>query len=344
MMISTSKFFSLVIPCHNPEKTIFRLFNSLTRQRISNDDLEIIIVDDNSDDLGYREQLKSHFDFDMIFTETDTNIHCPSNTRRKGMESVKGQWVFFCDQDDYFEDNILLKIKNYILSSDHKIYAVSTIMRAYNEAKDECHTEFAHKQAWIHGKWYSMENLIVPYNINFRKDLVTHEDIYFNSCVLSTIYQLKKDLDYYDIYTYRWVDNPESITRKPTNDRGYLFENFNDYIISASEPYWEIAKISDDPVFINQVMMTLLHCYFYYESASYYEGATNYKDILVIIHNFIKRIIDELGYTLDDIVDFIYVDPYKYDGVRKDCVVYSGEFIPKTSCRDFIYKIGNLSL
>ena len=335
-----SYLFSLIIPCHNPEKTIFRLFDSLTRQHIPSDDLEIIVVDDNSDNLEYREQIKQHYSFNLRFVETSTDIHCPSNTRRKGMEFVTGDWVFFCDQDDYFEDNALAEVKKYILDSDHKIYVISTIMKAYNEQTDKCHTEFAHKQAWIHGKWYSMKNLIIPYGINFKEDLVTHEDIYFNSFVLAILYQLDCDWDYFDLFTYRWVDNPESITRKPTNDRGYLFENFNDYLVAAGEPFWAVAKATGHPIFINQIMMTLLHAYFYYEAVSYYCGATDYVDIVEDIHNYIRRIVDELNFTLDDIVNFLYVDPYKYEAVKDDCACYSGQFIPKTSCRDFIYRVG----
>ena len=300
--------FSLIIPCHNPEKTIDRVFDSLTRQNICNDELEIILVDDNSDNTDYQ-------------------------------QTIKEKYYFF-----NIEDNVLFQIKNYIMENQKKtIYVISTIMRGYDDKTDTAHTEFAHKQAWLHGKWYSMENLIIPYNINFRENLVTHEDIYFNSKVYAVLFKLGIEWDTLNIYTYRWVDNPESLTRKPTNDRGYLFENFNDYLVSASEPYWEEAVKTQNEIFVNQLMMTILHAYFYYEAASYYEGPNSYKDIIQLIHQYIQNVIKDLQITLDDIVNFVYADPIKYKLVFEECVIYSGLFIPKTSFRDFVYKVGNMN-
>ena len=259
----TKPFFSLIIPCHNPSKTIGRLFFSLQKQAIPNEDLEIIVVDDNSDSLDYWNTIKT-FGMNVIFTATDVDIHCPGNTRREGMKYLHGQWLCFCDQDDFFEDTAFKSVRDYITSvTDHTIYVVSTIMRACKDDTYECHTDFVHKEAWLHGKWYSMENLIRPYGINFKKDLKTHEDIYFNSVVLSHLYDKAVNWDELNIYTYRWVDNKDSLTRRITDDRGYLFENFNDYITCASEPYWQGAK-ERKYIFANQVIMTLLHAYFYY--------------------------------------------------------------------------------
>lgn len=332
--------FSLIIPCHNPEKTIFKLFDSLTRQCVPKKELEIIVVDDNSTSTDYWTQLKALYGlWNLVFVKTDTKVHCPGNTRREGMKYVRGEWLFFCDQDDYFEDNALAKVKEYIETRDKKMYVISTIMRTCDPVTDECKEVLAHKQAWLHGKWYSMKNLIIPYNVNFKKDLVTHEDIYFNSCVLNVLFYLETDWEYFDIYTYRWVDNPDSLTRRTRDDRGYLYENFQDYIDSASEPYIENAKEIGEPIFINQLIMTALHCYFYYEAASYYEGATKYADIIEMIRRYVWRLHDELNYSPEFIVDYVYASASRYDAVRRDCMIASGLFIPKTSFRDFIFRL-----
>ena len=335
------KMFSLIIPCHNPEKTIFKLFDSLTRQNIPKKDLQIIVVDDNSDSVDYWTQLKTLYStWDLVFARTTTKVHCPSNTRREGMKYITGKWVFFCDQDDYFEDGALAKVKEYIETHNKKMYVISTIMRTCDPVTEECKDVFAHKQAWLHGKWYSMENLIKPYNINFREDLVTHEDIYFNSCVLNVLFYLETDWEYLDIFTYRWVDNPESLTRRPRNDRGYLFENFQDYIVSASEPYIENAKRLREPIFVNQLIMTALHCYFYYEAASYFNGPTDYTDTIELIKNYLHRLRDELHYSPNFIVDYVYSNASQYDAVRQDCMKSTGLCIPKTSFRDFVLRLG----
>lgn len=332
-------FFSMIIPCYNTGDKIKRLFDSLVRQNISKEDLEIIIVDDNSTDLSYKDAIKN-YDFNVIFSKTDTNVHCPGNTRREGMKYVSGEWLCFCDHDDYYEDNALANVKSFIEKLNHKSYVVSTIMNGYDEEKNEYGIEFTHKLAWLHGKFYSVDNLIKPFNINFKEDLITHEDIYFNSCCLSVIFQLKTDWDYLDIPTYRWIDDKSSITRRDRNDRGYLYENFNDYLVSASEPFWKMAVETKEFIYVNQIMMTLLHAYFYYEAGSYYAGSKEYKDVLNDISIYIHRVIREFNITTDDIINFIYADPIKYEKVLEDCCIYVGKFIPKTSLRDFIYISG----
>ena len=85
--------------------------------------------------------------------------------------------------------------------------------------------------------------------------------------------------------------------------------------------------------------MTLLHAYFYYEFASYYYGPKNYEDTIGMIRDYVLAMIDELGMSADYIVDFVYNDPYKFDKVEEDCKIYCQPFIPKTSFRDFVYRL-----
>lgn len=333
--------FSLIIPCHNPDKTIRRLFDSLKRQTIDQSDLEIIVVDDNSDSLDYRKVI-DEYGLNVKYAETDTDVHCPGNTREAGMPLVTRNWLCFVDQDDFFEDDAFEQVQKYIRNThDHPIFMVSTIFRTYDEVKKTKYKDYAHKQAWLHGKFYSMSNFIDPFDIHFKKDLVTHEDIYFNALCLAHLYNLRADWDYLDVYTYCWVDNPDSLTRRVTEDRGYLFENFNDYLISAAGPYWEQSKFKSNIVFRNQVIMTLLHAYFYYEFASYYYTGENYKDVIELIRSFLNRMITELDMQPDFIIDFVYADAIKYRKVEEDCLIYCPNFIPKTSFRDFVYRLSN---
>ena len=240
-----------------------------------------------------------------------------------------------------YEKGALTDVRRFILDSGEK-YCVCTIMQSWNEDTDTFFP-FIHKQAWLHGKFYHRENLIEKHQITFKKDLRTHEDIYFNSCVLSALYGMGiMDFTYQDIVTYRWVENPDSITRNYEGERGYLHENFDDYIDAAAEPFWEGA-VSGLEVHINQIMMALLHSYFYYEAVSYLYGAEAYRDNLTSVKNLIWRITEELKMSADDIVNYIYSDPVKYAIVRSECQLSEGFFIEKTSFRDFTYRIMDIN-
>ena len=348
-MISQQRL-NLILPYHNPSiEEVDRLFNSLTKQCVPYSIFKVIVVDDNSDNTEeYRYFIKDKYPLiNVQFKQTATTIHCPGNTRREGMAHLDddAQFVCFCDQDDYFEDGAFATVLDYIRNANHSpIYVVSTIMGSYNQEKQQYTEKFVHKQAWLHGKFYNVPDLIRKYNVNFKKDLVTHEDIYFNSLVLSILFKLRTDWDYLDAVTYRWVENPNSLTRRTYEDRGYFYENFGDYVTAAAEPFWEGARDKNDWVFVNQVMMTILHCYFYYEAASYYNGPDNFKDVLNCIILLLKKAQEGLDYDLDFIVDFLYSDPDKFDKVQRDCEICTGKTICKTSLRDFIYKVGKMEV
>ena len=320
---------------------VTRLFNSLVQQGPEIYKTQIIAVDDNSPDTSYQNYISTNYkNLNVELMATDCTIHCPGNTRKEGMRHVEGEYVFFCDQDDYFEPEILSKVTKFINSFDYKPWVVSTIVSSYNQEDQVYESLLRHKRAWLHGKFYNVDDLIRPYNIDFKENLVTHEDIFFNSVVAAVLLENNREYSTLDIKTYRWVNNRESLTRQKRTDRGYFYENFMDYVSSAAEPFWSKAQKGNNNAFAHQVMMTLLHCYFYYEAASYYEGPQRYKDIAKIIEDLIKAIVTELGYSLDDIVNYLYMDPIIFEDVLEDCRLITGFFIPKTSLRDFIYHLG----
>ena len=334
-------FFSLIIPCINSEpERIRKLFDSLTRQRIGKNELEIIVVDDASDDKNYQMIIKDYEKqgFNVIWTETNTDFHCPGNTRRKGMEYVSGEWLCFCDHDDYFEDGVLKQIQDYIKVSQNPIYCITTTINEYDDENQQYLRELAHKTVWLHGKFYSMDNLIKPYNINFKENLTTNEDAYFNCCCIDAMLVLKVDYDYLDLNTYRWIKNIDSLSHTQTG-RGYLFDRFDEYIIATTEPYWEDAIRTKDVNIINQIMMAFLHCYFYYEYVSFAFGSLNYRDVLVYITDLCFQIMERLECGALDIIDFIYADAERYHNVLEDCEIATGHFIPNTSFRDFVLKL-----
>lgn len=331
-------FFSLVIPCHNAGRYLNKIFACLIRQEINKEDLQIILVDDASTDNSIEQMKKHPKELWVDIYQTDTDIHCPSNTRRVGLDKALGEWVCFMDQDDQYLDGALYQVREFIKSIG-ETRCVCTILQSYNE-ETEKKTLLYHKQAWLHGKFYNRE-FLQRNNINFKKDLVTHEDIYFNSLVYAA-FRLENinEFCYYDIVTYNWFENPESITRSYEGERGYLHDNFGDYIISASDPFWKGA-ISGDDFCVNQILMTLLHCYFYYEAVSYKFGPKNYKDNVQDIKELIRDIMVRLNFSANDIIDYLYDDVQKYEAVRYDCIMSEGLFICKTSCKDFINHLIN---
>ena len=325
--------FSIIVPCYNTNPAwTERMLDSFTRQGVDSDQIEVILVDDRSTETDWIDTASKYdLNISIVSTDEDTD-HTPGNTRNKGLEYITGDWLCFCDHDDMFEDDTLLKVQEHI-HKHNSPYGICCNMRSWNEKEDK-YVDFVHKQAWLHGKFYNVKHLIQPYNIRFLKGMHTHEDIAFNCSCQAVMYELNTDFEYVDIMAYRWIEEPTSITRG-FPDRGYLHEYFLDYTRAASEPFFKGAK-TGNWWFVNQILMCLLHLYFYYMGAIYREGVERYEDNLEVIKDFYDKIAKELNLTSVDIIYFVADDAKKYQVVRNDCIMHEGCFMEAISFPDFV--------
>lgn len=341
-------FFSMILPLHNGSKTLDRALNSLTEehQNIVKDDLQLIIVNDNSKD-DYTSIINDFNDrlcIEVVNTK-ERDMHCPGNTRFDGMEYVKGKWLCFLDQDDLLEDNALKYVKSIIISYNEQL-CLATNMRSWNENND-AYTEFCHKSTWLHGKFYNVDNLIKKYNINFKENLYSHEDVYFNCRVMNELLKLgRNDFMWADMFTYRWVENPTSITRSYDGEFiHYVEEHFEDYLYATTEPFMQSAIITRtlgmDGPYTRQVLFGILFGYFYHNAALYRIGDTESEHVRVTCKDLICKVIDLLNMSIDEIIQIIYSNPKEYHLTKLESVQTSNEFIEVISFRDWIYKLYN---
>lgn len=94
---------SVVIPTYNREIELKECINSILKQTYNN--FEIIVIDDGSND-KIKEEIK-------LFCKKDERIHFYANkhnsgagySRKVGYEKTKGDYIIFCDDDDYYIDN-----------------------------------------------------------------------------------------------------------------------------------------------------------------------------------------------------------------------------------------------
>lgn len=91
--------YSFIIPHHNTPDLLLRLVKSIPQR----DDLEVIVVDDNSD-----EDKKPTFTRDDVkfFYIDKEHTKGAGRARNVGLEHAKGKWLIFADSDDFFSDNI----------------------------------------------------------------------------------------------------------------------------------------------------------------------------------------------------------------------------------------------
>lgn len=99
---------SVIIPCFNVEKYIDRCIESVVRQTIGMDSLQIILVNDISSDktldklLAWEKYDEQH----ILVIDSDEKMGC-GGARNIGLLYAEGEYVFFLDADDWLEVDAL---------------------------------------------------------------------------------------------------------------------------------------------------------------------------------------------------------------------------------------------
>lgn len=95
--------FSVIVPVYNAAKTVERCVESLVRS--GGDDLQIILIEDSSKDNSWEvcQRLAGKY-------ETVTALHNERNSgvshaRNRGLDAAVGQYLLFCDSDDYWDED-----------------------------------------------------------------------------------------------------------------------------------------------------------------------------------------------------------------------------------------------
>lgn len=336
-------FLSVIVPCYNCEDTIGRLLDSIVNNHMSKDNLEVIICDDKSTD-GFLDIVKSYEDrLTIIYCETTREKHCPGNTRQAALPYINGKWFTFIDNDDIFESDAFEKVISYILDNNIQ-YTLCTNFREYFAEENRFGRSMIGEDTdtWLHGKYFNTENTLKKFNCHFMDDLFSHEDVYFNSTNLGALISMDLDYVYADMFTYRWVYNQNSLSRSYFDKKHYYIETYlGDYILAASDPFFDLLETDKNHYdwYVNQIMMTLLHAYFYYQASVWRLGYEALTDNIVSLRQLKTKIIERLDMSDYDIINYIYRNPKRYSNIKNRSIIGTCDFIETQSFRDFILNI-----
>ncbi|HRP59105.1 MAG TPA: glycosyltransferase [Vicingus sp.] len=99
-----SSLVSIIIPCYNAEKYIAETIQSVINQTYKN--WELIVVNDGSTDNSL-DIIKEFVVYDSRISFIDKKNAGVSDTRNKGIEKAKGEYIAFLDADDVWNENNL---------------------------------------------------------------------------------------------------------------------------------------------------------------------------------------------------------------------------------------------
>lgn len=229
---------SIIVPIYNADKTLARCINALLGQTYHN--IEIILVDDGSIDGSLaicQQYAKNDSRIKVIYKENGG----VSSARNMGLDVAKGDFIMFCDSDDwaepdwceelvshYMPDNLVM-CGHYVEGNQaflpHEVAASDDIQRVAR------HNFYQLKLCNFNAPWNKIykHSVIESNRLRFECLLTNGEDFLFNlrylNCISGNIVLLGKC-----VFHYNW----------PTG--GSLSSNVPDNYFSQCETLYHAAK------------------------------------------------------------------------------------------------------
>lgn len=123
---------SVVIPLYNQEKNILKCIVSLKKQTIGFKNIQIILINDGSNDYSGRicERLSHEFFNVAYFEQENQGV---SSARNLGIKYATGKYIFYLDADDCLEKHTLKEVSSFFDTVYNEVdlvtYPIETIYR-----------------------------------------------------------------------------------------------------------------------------------------------------------------------------------------------------------------------
>lgn len=219
---------TVIIPCYNVEKYINRCFDSLEKQTIGIEQMELIFVDDASTDCTWSKLQK----IEQRYPDNVIAVHCDENGRQGrarniGMSYATSNYIAFVDSDDWVEPNMfeimlgeIVKTNRDIVyckfyrdngekEKEHKLDGTVLYLSVDNEEKRR---EFICSNCLGYGVWDKIyrRDFLEKNHIYFPEHMA-YEDIFFSG--LYYLYAEQIAIVNYELYHY-FVNEESTVLKK----------------------------------------------------------------------------------------------------------------------------------
>lgn len=213
--------YTFIIPHHNDPENLERCIKSIPIR----DDIEIIVVDDNSKPENIPKLKQKYL---KIITIPSYLSKGAGKARNIGLSLAKGKWILFADSDDFYEKDFIFYLDQFINSKFDIIYF--DIFYSYNikNKKEVWHNQYSH-YIRLYNKKPTSKYIIakikfllyVPWNFMVKNEYIRRINAYFeeipkgNDCLFKiTIGKHTNNITVIDKKIYYWIYNKNSTTHK----------------------------------------------------------------------------------------------------------------------------------
>lgn len=261
---------SIIVPVYKAEKTIKRCVDSLIRQTYSN--IEIILVENDSPDSSGK--ICDSF-YDRRIVTLHSSKKGVSKARNIGLGVAKGDYLGFCDADDFYSKDYVQKILHASLATNADI----VISGYYHEEEKSKFTVRSLDASQYINKNDVLKNILltdiilgVCWNKLFKRsiiedkyfpeDITILEDTYFlleaMQCA-SSIYYLAEPLYYYCYNPKSAVRNIKTLFSEDHRDFMYV-KSYNkiihDFLLNRDDNLLIKSIIFEDAVWAKYLIVT----------------------------------------------------------------------------------------
>lgn len=203
---------SVIMPVYNGEKFLDNSINSVINQSFGFNNIELIIIDDNSKDNSkkiIKKYAEKHVNIVPFFL--DENHGLPSFGRNMGIDNASSDLIMFIDQDDEFDFKICEIFYNEMLESNVDLVCCDNNVIIDGVVQDEINSEI-NKKLFEKEDIYKFTSNLVVWNKIFRKSIIKkfnikfpmsrNEDLYFS---YKYIINSKKLIYLENYFGYNWI-------------------------------------------------------------------------------------------------------------------------------------------
>ena len=239
--------YSFIIPHKNCPDLLQRCVDSIPER----DDVQIIVVDDNSDD-GKKPLLRERKNLQVILLDAIQSKGA-GRARNVGLKQAEGKWLLFADADDAFTNNLTSFLDFYVENENVDM----VIINAYGIEKDGREIYLRQQMYfdnWRTKHWYAEKvlryEMWTPWSRMVRKSFVKRHNIRFeevpigNDIVFGLLCsKFSRNIDVYDKHVYNYY---LPVNRSLTDSYRRCFTNIGiviDHYIFRYKIYKEVGYI-----------------------------------------------------------------------------------------------------
>lgn len=212
---------SIIIAYYNAEQYIKGLLDELLDQGFTENEFEIIVVDDESTHSVdvLKDYCAKHHNVKYVWQKNARQ----SAARNHGISLAQGEYLFFCDNDDKVNRGVLSRIYDVAHDNNLDMLFFNRLIINEKETPPSHKMDFELKESICSGQQYVGEHPTIstgPWHFIISKQMVEMHDIRFPNGIiicedvdfLAKASEVAMRVSYVNVDVYYWIQRPKSIS------------------------------------------------------------------------------------------------------------------------------------